>query len=47
MKNRTYQQKQGTKIVLINKNKELMSMAFVLWTLCFTSSTKIRMRSRK
>jgi hypothetical protein len=34
-------------IVLINKNKELMSMAFMLCTLYFTSSTRIRMRSRK
>jgi hypothetical protein len=33
--------------ILINKNKELMYVAFVLWTLYFTSSTRICMRSRK
>jgi hypothetical protein len=36
MDNCTYQQK-----------KELMFMAFVFWTLYFTSSTRILMRSRE
>jgi hypothetical protein len=31
----------------LQKNNELMYVASVLWTICFTSSTRIRMRSKK